>query len=188
VAVATDERAAPDQTSHKTFENPELSRDPPREKAEVTVLSNVPFRRTELPSSSPVVVTQLDDVVVGISDVQRGAFALSAEALDWALDHIEPAAVAERLQVRRFDHETEVIGVLTAARCVEQVDDRHVVHAHRREWHLISLPLLDPHTPEAELMAVEVQRAVDVGDVQHDVVQLENGHGWTHRCFLPGRR
>ena len=87
------------------------------------------------------------------------------------VDHVEATRRLDRFEVDRIDDETQVVGVLARARHREQVDDRVRVDAHRREQDLASPPLLDPFRREAELAAVEGERAFDVGDVEHDVVE-----------------
>ena len=43
-----------------------------------------------------------------------------------------------------FNDQAEVVHVLAGPLAFEQVDDRVLVHAHRREEHLASAPRVDP--------------------------------------------
>jgi hypothetical protein len=64
----------------------------------------------------------------------------------------------------------------------DEVDDRPLVHPHRREEDLAATPLLQPERLEAEHVAVPGDRALDVGDDEHDVVQrtdLDTRHART---------
>ena len=50
------------------------------------------------------------------------------------------------------------------------------VDPHRREEHLAPAPLVDPVRREAELVAVERERRLDVGAAQHDVIEPDDLH------------
>ena len=65
-------------------------------------------------------MAQLDDVAVGVADIQRGGVALRPEADVGAVDHLEPAAALERVEVGRLDDQAEVVQVLPGGCAGEQ--------------------------------------------------------------------
>src|SRR5207244_12925834 len=78
--------------------------------------------------------------------------------------------------------EARLVCVLSRARDREQVDDGVRVAAHRREQHLAPAPLLHPLGREPELAAIERERALDVGDVEHDVVERDDPQFVVHHA------
>src|SRR5262245_2248376 len=101
------------------------------------------------------VVAQLDGVAVGIVDVQRGRLALCAPAPRRTVHHVEPTACLQRVEVDGFDDDAEVVRVLTRARRSNEIDDRPLVDARRREWRVASSPFVDARGLQPELVAVE---------------------------------
>ena len=78
----------------------------------------------------------------------------------------------ERVEIDRLDDQADVVGVLTCAGPLEQIDEGVAGDACRRERRLAPPPLLDPNRRETELAAIEGEGTLDVGDVEHDVIEL----------------
>src|SRR5262249_14432444 len=55
-------------------------------------------------------------------------------------------------------------------------DERLGVHAHGGEEHLAAPPFVDAHRFESELVDVPGERTLDVGAVDHDVIEADDLH------------
>ena len=64
-----------------------------------------------------------------------------------------------------------MINVLSGAFGLQEIDDRRLVDSYRREQHLAPPPFVDAHTFEPEHVAVPREAPLDVGDVEHDVIE-----------------
>src|ERR1700730_17463899 len=124
-------------------------------------------------------MAQLDDVAVGVAHVQSPALPLRAPDARWAGHDVEPTRRFERVEVLGLDHHADVIDVLARAIGLEQVDDRRGVDADRRKEDLAPAPLLDALGPQAELVAVPRDRALDFGDSEHHVIKPDRAHALT---------
>ena len=96
---------------------------------------------------------QLDDVAVGVADVQPPPDAAGAEHLEGTTDDVEAAARGELVEVGVLDLQGDVIDVLAAALELEQVEDRALGDAHRDERRLAALPLLETDRLQPEQVA-----------------------------------
>ena len=119
-------------------------------------------------------MAELDRVAVGVAHVERGALPPRSEARPGSVDHLEAPRRGQLVEVDRVDHQAEVVDVVPAGLDLQQVDDGVVAHPHRREEDLPRTPLVDALRFEAELARVLRERALDVGDVEHEVVEGED--------------
>ena len=107
--------------------------------------------------SSAASTPQLDDVAVGVADVQRRGVAARAPPRHGTLDDVERAAVAHRLRGRwarrrgRWSTFPRTAGSRSPATTSMIVPS---FTAHRREEHLAAPPLVDAQHLEAEHVAV----------------------------------
>jgi hypothetical protein len=127
-------------------------------------------------SHDSFIVAELDHVAVRVAHIEAGTLTPSPEQPSGSADDVEHTRAGKRLEVGRFDHQADVINVLSGSFGLEKIDDRALVESHGREQHLAAPPLIDPDTFEAELTAIPLETALDVGDVEHDVIESNRFH------------
>src|SRR4029077_17308421 len=82
-------------------------------------------------------------------------------------------------QLRIVGDHTEVVQIRVDARTpvsLNQVDDGTCVEAYARERQYSASPLIDAFGSQPQTAVIELERAFDVLDVQHDVIQTRNVH------------
>ncbi|MDQ1481168.1 MAG: hypothetical protein QOI44_2029, partial [Actinomycetota bacterium] len=121
-------------------------------------------------------------VAVRVLEVDARRETLGAEQPVGALRSGKP--LGEGIEIGRLDDESEVVEISlgaggwspTVGRHTEEVDDRRGVDPDRREEHLTAAPLVGALGLESQLVAVERERRLYVGDAQHDVVEPRHPH------------
>ncbi len=134
---------------------------------------------------SDSVVAQFHHGAIRVAYVQRSAITLRSESRTWSVDHLELARRGDRIEVGRFDHETEVVEAPVARLTGDEVDDRGITHTQRREEHFTAPPLVVTHRLEAEQIAVPPECRLDVGADKDDVIEPGDTKNCSHAAMLP---
>src|SRR5437764_8401187 len=107
------------------------------------------------------IMAKLDHVPVRVEHVETAPVAPCSPAPIRPADDVEAARGGHRVEIGRFDDETDVIDVLSGSLGLEEVDDRRLVEPQRREEDFAAPPVLDAQAFEPELVAVPREAALD---------------------------
>lgn len=119
-------------------------------------------------------MAQFHDGAIRIANVERVSVAARAKPAVRPSDHIEFAGCSNGGEVSWFDNETEVVKTAIDWFTGDEIDDRGLVDAYRREGHVAALPLVDPQRFESEDVPIPAEGSFDVGADQNDVIERRN--------------
>jgi 3-ketosteroid 9alpha-monooxygenase subunit A len=111
--------------------------------------------------------------------------AASTEARRGTIHDIEVPGADEVLEVEGLDNHTEVVDVVARPGMGQDVDDRVGANARRREGGVAPAPLVEPHGSKAESPTVKGDGSLDVGDVDHQMIERHGTnlrHHFTVQC------
>src|SRR3989338_6550655 len=147
-------------------------------------------------AGSTLITSDLDLVLVGIVEIDRGRPAARAPAGDRAAqdgDAVPFQIIDDAGEILLLDHQAEVVeiarrrlGAGLPGRGIlqrKEIDDGVAVDAHRGKADLPLFEFLHALRLEAQHPGAEGERGIDILYIENDVVQLGNGYR-LHICLL----